>query len=39
MAAMTAPENVAAFGEYVRVEGELAEVLERRLRQDRAMVQ
>ena len=39
MAAMTAAENVAAFGEYVRVEGELAEVLEKRLRQDRGMMQ
>ena len=39
MAAMTAAENVAAFGEYVRAEMELAEVLEKRLRQDRAMMQ
>lgn len=39
MQAMSAPETVAAFDEYVRLEGELAELLEKRLKRDRAMLQ
>ena len=39
MAAMTAPANAEAFAGYVRIESELAELLEQRLKMDRAMVQ
>ena len=39
MAAMTAPANAEAFAGYVRIESELVELLEQRLKMDRAMVQ
>jgi hypothetical protein len=37
--AMTAPEPLQAFHRFVRVELELSELLQRRLKQDRAMLQ
>jgi hypothetical protein len=39
MAAMTAAANAEAFAGYVRVEGELVELFENRLKMDRAMIQ
>jgi hypothetical protein len=39
MEAMAAPENGKAFAEFVRIEGEIAELLRRRLERDRAMMQ
>ena len=39
MTAMTAPANAEAFAGYVRIEAELLELLEKRLKLDRAMIQ